>query len=131
MDNKTFQENAVKLRKQRKLTQQEVADQLGISRIAYSKLERGETRLFNESAEKLAQLFDVPADELFFGGGDRLGERSLPYGTGAMAVAENASALAARERELALQADVIRAQQETIDYQRQLIRLLQEKLEGR
>lgn len=128
MESNTFQENAVKLRKQRKMTQQEVADRLGISRIAYSKLERGETRLFNESAEKLARLFDVPADELFFGEGHVLGERSLPYGSGA---AEKDALLSAKDRELALQADVIRAQQDTIDYQRQLIRMLQDKLEGR
>lgn len=125
MDTKTFQENAVKLRRQRKLTQQEVADRLGISRIAYSKLERGETRLFNESAEKLARLFEVPEDELFFGDGNALGERTLPYGS------ERTVLLEARERELALQAEVIRSQQETIEYQRQLIRMLQEKLGDR
>jgi len=125
MDNKTFQENAVKLRRQRKLTQQDVADQLGISRIAYSKLERGETRLFNESAEKLARLFDVPEDELFFGEGHTLGERTMGYGTGA---AERTALLEAREREIALQAELIRSQQETIEYQRQMIKMLQDKL---
>lgn len=123
MDNKTFQENAVKLRRERKLTQQEVADRLGISRIAYSKLERGETRLVNESAEKLARLYEIPEDELIYG--ERLGEPGVPYGWQADGL------LSAKDREIALQADVIRAQQDTIDYQRQLIRLLQEKLEGR
>lgn len=123
MDSKTFQENAVKLRRERKLTQQEVADRLGISRIAYSKLERGETRLVNESAEKLARLYEIPEDELIYGG--RLAEPTVPYGSQAEGL------LGAKDREIALQADVIRAQQDTIDYQRQLIRLLQEKLEGR
>lgn len=121
MENTYFQENAVKLRKERKLTQQEVADRLGISRIAYSKLERGETRLVNESAEKLAELFDMPAGELIYG--NRLGERDIPYGREAD--------LAAKDREIALQNDVIRSLQETLEYQRQLIRMLQEKLEAR
>lgn len=121
MDNTNFQENAVKLRKERKLTQQEVADRLGISRIAYSKLERGETRLVNESAEKLAELFDMPAGELIYG--SRLGERDIPYGS--------QTDLAAKDREIALQNDVIRSLQETLEYQRQLIRMLQEKLEAK
>lgn len=119
MDNKNFQENAVKLRKERKLTQQEVADRLGISRIAYSKLERGETRLVNESAEKLAELFDMPAEELIYG--SRLGERDVPYGADQ----------SARDKEIAVQKDLIRSLQDTVAYQRQLIQLLQEKLEGK
>lgn len=119
MDNKNFQENAVKLRKERKLTQQDVADRLGISRIAYSKLERGETRLVNESAERLAALFDMPAEELIYG--SRLGERDVAYGAD----------LSAKDKEIAVQKDLIRSLQDTVAYQRQLIQLLQEKLEGK
>ena len=124
-----FQQNAVKLRKERRMTQEDVAREIGISRISYSKLERGETRLFNEGVEKLARLFDISEDELLFGarkGGDRgataLEEDERPYGSAALQ-----RQLASMEREIALLKDLIGTLQETIESQREMSALLREK----
>ena len=134
MDTKTtypsiFQQNAVKLRKERRMTQEDVAREIGVSRISYSKLERGETRLLNEGVEKLARLFDIPEDELLFGarkeedaGAGVLEEGEVPYGSAALQ-----RQLASMEREISLLKDVIKTLQDTIESQREMIALLKEK----
>lgn len=52
-----------RLRKQRKLSQSQVADQIGITRSGYSRLETGEELKFSQ-AVKLAKVFKVPLEEL-------------------------------------------------------------------
>jgi len=111
------------------MTQEDVAREIGISRISYSKLERGETRILNEGVEKLARLFDVPEDELLFGarkGTDApvtgFEEGEAPYGSAALQ-----RQLASMEREISLLKDVISTLQDTIESQREMIALLKEK----
>lgn len=137
MDTKTdypsiFQQNAVKLRKERRMTQEDVAREIGVSRISYSKLERGETRILNEGVEKLARLFDVSEDELLFGarkgadtGATALEEGEMPYGSAALQ-----RQLVSMEREIALLKDLVGTLQETIESQREMIALLREKKSG-
>lgn len=137
MDTKTdypsiFQQNAVKLRKERRMTQEDVAREIGVSRISYSKLERGETRILNEGVEKLARLFDVSEDELLFGarkgadsGATALEEGDVPYGSAALQ-----RQLVSMEREIALLKDLVGTLQETIESQREMIALLREKKAG-
>lgn len=43
--------------------QADVAEHLGISQQAYSKLEHGETSFTDEVIDKICQLFDVPVEE--------------------------------------------------------------------
>lgn len=52
------------LRKQKKLSQVETAELLGISQNAYSRIERGETRLTIDRIKQIATLFKVPYIEL-------------------------------------------------------------------
>ena len=47
-------------------TQQEVADQLGISRPTYRSMENNPDRVTIEEANKLAEMFDVTVDDIFF-----------------------------------------------------------------
>lgn len=51
-------------RKQRGMTQEEVAEQLGVSRQALAKWERGDTQPDIESCLKLADLYEVTLDML-------------------------------------------------------------------
>ncbi|MGL5270880.1 MAG: helix-turn-helix domain-containing protein [Selenomonadaceae bacterium] len=54
-----------RLRKQRNLSQNEVANQIGITRSGYSKIETGEVvNLKFAQAVKLAKVFKVPLEEL-------------------------------------------------------------------
>ena len=55
------------LRKQRRKTQQQIADLLGISRQAYSYYENGSRQPDIESLQKLSDYFDVSIDSLVSG----------------------------------------------------------------
>jgi len=61
---KKFIENLVELRKLNKLTQQNVADYLGIKQPSYIRYERGEAEPSLTNLCKLADLFDVSVDYL-------------------------------------------------------------------
>ena len=52
------------LRKNKNLTQEDVARILFMTRQGYSRIERGMTRLSLADATKLAELFDVPLAEI-------------------------------------------------------------------
>ena len=67
MDNISIKDNIRKIRKAHKLTQEEVALQLGISITAYRDLEKGNTSILNGNVFKMAELLDTPAEELVLG----------------------------------------------------------------
>ena len=55
-----------KARNKTKLTQEDVAKKLGISRSFYGLIETGNRRPTYGMAVKLADIFDCPINELFF-----------------------------------------------------------------
>lgn len=57
-------ENLYALRKINKLTQEEVADKIGVSRQALAKWENGETLPDIEKSSQLAELYHVSLDDL-------------------------------------------------------------------
>ena len=59
-----FSENLVQLRKFKSLTQEEVAEKLGVSRQAVAKWESGESVPDIDKCSLLAQLFEVSLDDL-------------------------------------------------------------------
>ena len=67
MDNTSIKNNIRKIRKARKLTQEEVAIQLGISLTAYRDLEKGNTSILNTNLHKIASLLETPTEELVLG----------------------------------------------------------------
>lgn len=67
MDNTTIKENIRKIRKARKMTQEEMALQLGISITAYRDLEKGSTSILNSNVYRIADLLDTPAEEIVLG----------------------------------------------------------------
>ena len=67
MDNITIKNNIRSIRKERKYTQEEVADMLGISLTAYRDLEKGSTNILNTNVIKIAELLDTSAEELVLG----------------------------------------------------------------
>jgi putative transcriptional regulator len=56
----------VEARKTAKLTQEEVAGHLGITRQTYAKMESSPDTIEIGEAKKLADLFGVTVDEIFF-----------------------------------------------------------------
>jgi transcriptional regulator with XRE-family HTH domain len=57
-----------KLRESRKYSQEYVAEALGISQNAYSKIENEQTKLTTERLSKLAEILEVPEYELLESG---------------------------------------------------------------
>lgn len=67
MDNISIKDNIRRLRKERRLTQENMAYQLGISLTAYRDLERGSTSIMNENIVRLAELFSTSTEEIVLG----------------------------------------------------------------
>jgi transcriptional regulator with XRE-family HTH domain len=69
-------ERITAIRRQRGLTQSELADRLGIARVLVSDYERGKVRLYGDMLGKLAVALDVSTDELLgFSNNERVAER--------------------------------------------------------
>lgn len=64
---KQLRDNLYRIRRQKNLSQKEMADKLGISRVAYVNIEKGKTHLVNEHVERFAELNDVSPAELVLG----------------------------------------------------------------
>lgn len=56
-----------KLRKEKKMTQTELAELVGVTQETISKLENGKRKLDINTAQKIAIAFEVSLDELFHG----------------------------------------------------------------
>ena len=67
MDNTSIKNNIRKIRKARRLTQEEMALQLGISLTAYRDFEKGGTAIINGNLHKIASLLDTPTEEIVLG----------------------------------------------------------------
>ena len=59
-----MQNNLIKLRKEKGLSQEELADKLSVSRQAISKWERGESLPDTDNLIRLAKLYGVSIDEI-------------------------------------------------------------------
>ncbi|MFS9335227.1 helix-turn-helix domain-containing protein [Streptococcus peroris] len=62
---KVFSKRLKELRKEKKLTQKEIAEQIGIKRNTYSDWETGKNEPNFENLIKLADFFEVSLDWLF------------------------------------------------------------------
>ena len=71
-------ENLLTLRKMRKLSQEQVAERVGVSRQAYAKWESGETTPDVGACMELAKLYDVSLDALVNEGEEKDFGMSLP-----------------------------------------------------
>lgn len=76
-----FAENLLSLRKRNSLTQEALAEKLGVSRQAVAKWESGETVPDLEKSRLIAEIFGVTLDELVnFGADDAFGLDVPPKG---------------------------------------------------
>lgn len=58
-----------KLRKRANMTQQELAEMIGVKQAAISLYENGKRKVDIKTAQKIAIAFEVSLDELFHGSG--------------------------------------------------------------
>ena len=59
--------NIQRIRQEKRISQKEIAERLGISRTAYVNLEKGRTRIVNENVEKFAEITGVSTAEIVLG----------------------------------------------------------------
>jgi transcriptional regulator with XRE-family HTH domain len=121
MDNTSIKENIRKIRKQRKMTQEEMAHLLGISVTAYRDLERGNTSIMNAHLLKIAELLETSSEELVLGyrpvqmPGKKLEDVQAEYSEKVMAL----------EKEIDYLRKLVKSLEETIVTENQIIEMLQ------
>ncbi|MDO5442967.1 MAG: helix-turn-helix transcriptional regulator [Bacteroidia bacterium] len=67
MDNDSVKKNIERIRAGKKLSQNEMAGALGISRNGYRKIEKGETKLISDTIQKIAELAGITPEEVVLG----------------------------------------------------------------
>ena len=121
MDDSSIKENIRKLRKERRMTQEAIANQLGISTNAYGEIERGSTSIMNAHVLRIAKLLDTSTEELVLGyrpiqiPGKKLEEMQAEY-------SERIDAL---EKEIEYLRKLVKSLEETIATKSQIIEMLQ------
>lgn len=124
MDNISIKDNIRKIRKARKLTQEDMAHKLGISITAYRDLEKGNTSILNGNLLKIASLLDTPTEEIV------LGYRpSQIEGAGLKEVeAEYSTRIEGLKRRIADLEKLVKVQEENIESKNEIISMLKKKL---
>ena len=67
MDNNSVKDNINRIRREKKITQQEAADRLGLTRQSYNRIEKGRTSILGDNILKLAAALGVSEEELLLG----------------------------------------------------------------
>ncbi len=125
MDNLTIKENIRKIRKSRKLTQEEMANMLDISLTAYRDLEKGNTNIVNANLIRIANILDTSTEELVLGyrpvqsEGRQIKDVQAEYG-GKMAI---------MERRISDLEKLVETLDETIRTKNEIITMLKKSLE--
>ena len=121
MDNTSIKENIRKVRKERKMTQEDMAHLLGISVTAYRDLERGNTSIMNAHLLKIAELLETSTEELVLGyrpvqmPGKKLEEMKAEY----------SEKIVALETEIDYLRKLVKSLEDTIAAKNQIIEILQ------
>jgi transcriptional regulator with XRE-family HTH domain len=124
MDNTSIKENIRKIRKQRKMTQEDMAHLLGISVTAYRDLERGNTSIMNAHVLKIAELLETSTEEVVLGyrpvqvPGKRLEEIQAEY----------SDKINALETEIEYLRKLVKSLEEALAAKNQVIEMLQKKM---
>lgn len=125
MDNISIKDNIRKIRKERQLTQEDLAHRLGISITAYRDLEKGDTNIVNGNVLRLAELLETSTEEIVLGyrpvqmQGKKLEEIQEEYN----------GRVADLEREVEYLRKLVKSHEETIATKNQLINMLEKRLE--
>lgn len=121
MDNTSIKENIRRIRKERRMTQEEMADMLGISITAYRDLERGGTSIMNGNVLRLAELLNTSTEEIVLGyrpvqmPGKKLEEMKAEY----------SARIESLEKENEYLRKLVKSLEETIATKTQIIEMLQ------
>lgn len=124
MDNASIKENIRRTRKDKGMTQEDMAAGLGISLTAYRDLERGGTNMMNANLIRIAELLDTSLEELLLGykpvqaDGMRVEEVRAEYG----------GRISVMERRISDLEKLVSSLEETISSKNEIISMLKKKL---
>ena len=138
MDNASIKKNIRKVRKSRKLTQEEMAHKLGMSLSSYREFEKGGTPILNGNLLKMASFLETPTEELVLGYQPKLAggtdiiknlkkEYSDKEGILVGRISDLENLISAKNQTIADKDDIIASKNEIISM---LKRMLAEKEEG-
>ncbi len=124
MDNISIKNNIRKIRKARRLTQEEMAHKLGISITAYRDIEKGNTSIINSHLLKIASFLDTPTEEIV------LGYRPIQIDKGSLkeVQAEYSVKINILERRITDLEKLVQAQEENLASKNEIISMLKKKL---
>lgn len=124
MNNNSIKENIRKIRKNKGLTQEDMAHRLGISLTAYRDLEKGATNIVNCNIPKFAEITGVTTEEVLgysaIPDGARINDVTAEYGTRV----EN---LQTRISDLE---KIVASLEEIIEVKNEIISMLKKKIDG-
>lgn len=136
MDNESVKRNILKLREQMNLSQQEIAERIGISRNAYRAIEKGTTKLFSDNLSRLAEISGKSEEELLLGYLPRpeqasaLEDMQVSYNRQKMEIIRDyEDRLAAKDKEIAMKDSIIDSQETTIRTLKEMNSMLLRKSE--
>lgn len=126
MDNYSVKKNLMKSRREKHLTQKQMADSLGISRTAYRNLEQGDTKLISERLSESARILGKSDEELIMGykPARESGDTLMQISEGLQKIRDLSKRLSELEKELQMKNLLINAMQTTISSQKETIRIL-------
>ena len=124
MDNASIKENIRRARKDKGMTQEDMAAGLGISLTAYRDLERGGTNMMNANLIRIAELLETSLEKLLLGyrpiqaDGMRVEEVRAEYG----------GRISVMERRISDLEKLVSSLEETISSKNEIISMLKKKL---
>lgn len=136
MDNDSIKKNLLKIRLDRKLSQEEMADILGIARNTYRNIEKGKTRLLSETVMKVAEWAGMTPEEVTLGytpsetEGARLRDIRESYNYRVKSITEEYEArLDALRKENGLLKELLKEKDDNIRNLKSLVALLEKRAE--
>ncbi len=125
MDDLTIKDNIRKIRKGRKLTQEQMANMMNISLTAYRDLEKGRTNIVNDNLGKIAELLETSTEEIVLG--------YRPVQASGMQVedvqAEYGERIATLQRRVADLEELVRTLKENVETKNEIIKMLKKSLD--
>ena len=121
MNNSTIKDNLRKIRKERRITQEDMAFRLGISLTAYRDLERGNTSMVNANLIRSAQLLETSTEEIV------LGYKPAQLSTRKLEEMESqySGRISELEKEVEYLRKLVKSLEETVTTKNQVIEMLQ------
>lgn len=137
MDNRSVKENISRIRRSKGLSQEQMAEEMGISRTAYRNIESGSTRLISDSLGKISSILGITPEELLLGyvpaKGDsqELNEVKVRYGERIQRIeSDHADEIKRLQEHIGILDKLISSLQETLRTKDEVIMMLRKSIPG-